>query len=138
MLYTLASRRPLLLEGGSHIGEKRLCPYRKSIRALRSSLARSRCRKDAAREAQVPQVDDARRALEGGDGIVLRENIKEHSDTRIVVSYPQEFKDITLHARSSYRRVFVSINSTGGKKGAKTRVVKYRRSHLPVILGGRD
>jgi len=70
--------------------------------------------------------------------LFFRENIKEHSDTRIVVPYPQEFKDITLHARSSYRHVFVSINSSGGKKGAKTRVVKCSRSHLPVILGGRD
>ena len=42
--------------------------------------------------------------------LFFRENIKEHSDTRIVVPYPQEFKDITLHARSSYRHVFVSIN----------------------------
>ncbi len=42
--------------------------------------------------------------------LFFRENIKEHSDTRIVVPYPQEFKGITLHARSSYRDVFVSIN----------------------------
>ena len=59
-------------------------------------------------------------------------DMKEHTDMRIVVPYPQEFRDATLHPRPEYRTVRVEVFSSGGKKGAKQRWSK--SSLRPVII----
>ena len=61
-------------------------------------------------------------------------DLKEHSPTRVVVPYPETFAKAKLHPASRYRKVYVEIFSSGGKKGATYRQVKCR--HPPVILGG--
>ena len=61
---------------------------------------------------------------------------KEHTDTRIVIPYPQEFKNITLHPLAIYREVSFEVWSSGGKEGAKQRRIK--SSLHPVILGGKE
>ena len=59
--------------------------------------------------------------------------IKEHTDTRIVIPYPQKFRDAELHPKPEYRKVRIEIHSSGGKEGAKSRRIE--SALRPVILG---
>ncbi len=61
--------------------------------------------------------------------------IKEHTDKRIVIPYPEEFTKMgPLHPKAIYREVTVAVYSSGGKAGAKRR--RITSGLRPVILGG--
>ena len=68
--------------------------------------------------------------------VFTNSDMKEHTDTRIVIPYPQEFRDMTLHPKALYRKVFPEVYSSGGKAGAKRRRIK--SALRPVILGGEE
>ena len=76
------------------------------------------------------------RMLRHVDSVSANGDMKEHTDTRIVIPYPQEFKDMELHPKALYRKVFPEIYSSGGKADAKQRRIK--SALRPVILGGEE
>ena len=68
------------------------------------------------------------------NSVFTNSDMKEHTDERIVIPYPQEFKNLELHPKALYRKVFPEIYSSGGKADAKQRRIK--SALRPVILGG--